>query len=73
MFLSQRGFNNRERAMLCYNQDMANGSLWGAFNAVTYYVDHDSGKRKDYYKDFGNGNLIKKRAYNLCSDYERSV
>ena len=73
MFLSQRGFNNRERAMLCYNQDMANGSLWGAFNAVTYYVDHDSGKRKDYYKDFGNGNLIKKRAYNLCSAYERRV
>ena len=72
MFLSQRGFNNRERAMLCYNQDMANGSLWGAFNAVTYYVDHDSGKRKDYYKDFGNGNLIKKRAYGLCNAYERS-
>jgi phage/plasmid-like protein (TIGR03299 family) len=49
----------------------AKGTLWGAVNAVTYYVDHvrpgSSGQRLDS-SWFGPGSLLKDRAWALAND-----
>lgn len=47
--------------------DTARGTLWGAFNGVTYFADHEYGRRDDsrlYSAFYGQGALIKDRAYN---------
>ena len=47
--------------------DTARGTLWGAFNGVTYYADHEYGRRDDsrlYSAFYGQGAIIKDRAYN---------
>jgi len=51
--------------------DLANGTLWGAYNAVTEYVDHcrlskadDSARLKSIW--FGSGETIKRRAFNAA-------
>ena len=53
--------------------NMAKGSLWGAYNAVTEFVDHirldaknDSTRLKSMW--FGSGEGIKKRAFTVASE-----
>lgn len=42
------------------------GSLWGAYNAVTEYVDHDRVKNNLGYIEHGRGLEIKQRAFNVA-------
>ncbi len=51
--------------------DMARGTLWGAYNAITEYVDHhrlqsknDSTRLKSMW--YGSGDTIKKKAFNMA-------
>jgi uncharacterized protein DUF932 len=52
---------------------MAKGTLWGAYNAVTEYVDHYRGARVDETQRlksmwFGAGERIKKHAFRIAAD-----
>jgi len=57
--------------------DTAAGTLWGAFNAVTYYVDHEATTRDSYgdgagaarvaSAQFGSGAAAKSRAFDLAA------
>ncbi len=54
-------------------QDLATASetLWGAINAVTYYVDHVRGRTCEQRLDsawFGAGNKLKERAWDLATE-----
>ena len=53
--------------------ESANGSLWGAINAVTAWVDHDKPARSSNNRfkngQFGEGASIKKKAQALADDY----
>lgn len=44
------------------------GTLWGAYNAVTEYVDHDKAADGISYMAFGRGSEIKQRAFNVAKD-----
>jgi phage/plasmid-like protein (TIGR03299 family) len=47
----------------------AKGTLWGALNAVTYYVDHVRAQKTGDRLDsawFGSGNLLKEKAWELA-------
>lgn len=44
------------------------GTLWGAYNAVTEYVDHDKGADNLSYMAFGRGSEIKQRAFTNAKD-----
>jgi len=52
--------------------EMAKGSLWGAYNAVTEYVDHYHGVRRDESQRlqsmwFGSAERIKKNAFRIAA------
>ncbi len=52
--------------------EMARGTLWGAYNAVTEYVDHYRGTRVDETQRlksiwFGSGERIKKNAFRVAA------
>lgn len=58
--------------------DMAKGTLWGAYNAVTEFVDHvrqnnrsDSVRLKSMW--FGSGENIKHRAFSIATDIVHKV
>jgi hypothetical protein len=47
------------------------GTLWGAFNGVTYYADHVYGRSQDTRLAaafFGPGDTLKQRALNVARD-----
>lgn len=44
------------------------GSLWGAYNAVTEYVDHDKGSKDLGFMGFGRGSKIKERAFTVAKE-----
>lgn len=49
--------------------DTANGTWWGAFNAVTYCVDHEFGRSNDnrlFSAWYGRGSTLKRRALELA-------
>lgn len=53
--------------------EMARGTLWGAYNAVTEYVDHYRGAKADETQRlksmwFGSGEGIKKNAFSIAVD-----
>ena len=52
--------------------EMAKGTLWGAYNAVTEYVDHYRGVKRDESQRlrsmwFGSGERIKKNAFRIAT------
>lgn len=54
----------------------ARDTLWGAVNAVTYYVDHQRKARPDERLDsawFGNGDALKERAWLLADQWLSDV
>lgn len=44
------------------------GTLWGAYNAVTEYVDHDKTNDSLAYMATGRGSVIKQRAFGVAQD-----
>lgn len=50
----------------------AHGTLWNAYNAVTYHVDHVRGRNADTAVEsalFGEGDRLKNSALELAMDY----
>ena len=51
--------------------DMAGKTIWGAVNAVTQYVDHERGARRDSGLEaawFGEGEALKNRAFSIAKE-----
>jgi Domain of unknown function (DUF932) len=59
------------------NLDTAKGTLWGALNAVTYYVDHVRSRRAGGRLDsawFGAGSALKEKAWTAaCNLLDQAV
>jgi hypothetical protein len=52
------------------------GTWWGAFNAVTYYVDHKAGRNRDASLTsawFGPRAALKRKALNLAVEYAEAA
>lgn len=59
------------------NLKSANGTMWGAINAVTRYVDHEKGARTDENRLnsawFGDGALLKRKAWVHADGYMEAL
>jgi phage/plasmid-like protein (TIGR03299 family) len=58
------------------DKESAKGTLWGAVNAVTEYIDHDAGRNQDSGLKsawFGNGDVIKNKAYAKAIELHRDI
>lgn len=71
--ISTRTLNKRDKILELYEAgkgaEMSRGTLWGAVNAVTEYVDHHSTIKNGKYIDsvwFGAGNDFKNKAFSLA-------
>lgn len=56
--------------------DMTRGRLWGTYNAVTYYVDHQRGRTAASAVDsalFGAGAALKSKALDLAVEYTQRL
>ena len=54
----------------------AKGTLWGAFNAVTYFIDHKSGRDRDnavYSAWFGPKGATKQYAFERATQYANAI
>lgn len=49
------------------------GTLWGAYNAITQYVDHDRTRDQVGYLVDGNGAQLKQRAFNIAHELAKGV
>ncbi len=72
---STRSKNTMERLNELFEDDKYNGSSrswWNSFNAVTAYLNHESGRSADTALDslwFGQSNVRTKKAWNLALEY----
>lgn len=56
--------------------DLADGTAWNAYNAVTYYVDHERGRGESSAVEsslFGEGSQLKQNALDLAIAYSEAI